>query len=105
MDPTGPELAALTTIHAVCEWVGMDGALEAAFCEHLGLRPAGPPRLLAAVAEEDAMGAKTELRVGGEALKPGLRAMVGESWRIARVATKRIKSQEEVAKEQENQQK
>ena len=49
--------------------------------------------------------AKTAIRLRNEALKPGLKAMVGESWRISRIITKQVKSQEEIAKQQENQQK
>ena len=96
MDPSAAELRGMTTVQAICAWAGMSEAMQTAYYEHLGLQGAGPPRMLAAVAEEDVMEARTAVRIGTEALKPGLCAMVVEAWRVARIVTKQVKSQEEV---------
>ena len=105
MDPSSAELRGMTTVQTICTWAGMSEATQAAFYDYLGVRGDGPPRMLAAIAEEDVKEARTAMRVGGEALKPASRTMVVEAWRVARVATKQLKSQEEVAQERADQQK
>ena len=37
MEPSPQELNGMTTIAAVCKWVGMGEDLQAALCEHMGI--------------------------------------------------------------------
>ena len=105
MDPTPMELGAMTNIGQVCEWTGMDAAVIALFCNHLGLQSNGPVRRLAAVMEEDIVEAKGTIKRGDEALRPGVKAMLGEAWRIARIVAKVTKSSAEEAADKEKQDK
>ena len=79
MEPTPQEFEGLTTVAAVCQWVKMPGDLQKALCEHVGVAEDGPVRHLATIAESDVNESKTVIKLGAAALKPGLKAMVGEA--------------------------
>ena len=101
MGPSPLELAAMDTIGKVCEWTGMDAGVMALLCCHLWLQSGGHPRRLAAVGEEDITESKTAIKRGDEALKPGVRATLGESWRIARIVAKITNAHAEETAQQE----
>ena len=102
MEPSAGELSGLTAVAAVCNWVRMGEDLQKALCEYMGIAGDGPPRHLATIAESDVAEAKSSIKIGAATLKPGLKAMVGEAWRIAKLAAKMTKTQEDINKEAEN---
>ena len=99
MEPSAGELGGLTTVAAVCNWVKMDEELQKALFEHMGIAGDGPPRHLATIEESDVTDAKNTIKLRAAALKPGLKAMVGEAWRIAKLAARMTKTQEAIDKE------
>ena len=68
----------------------------------MGVAEGGPPRHLATIDEADINAAETAIKIGGEALKPGLKAMAGEAWRVAKLAAKMTKTQAQMQKEVED---
>ena len=102
MEPASGELAALTTVKAVCEWVKMKEDLQAALFDYMGIAGDAPPRHLATVEESDVTAAKNEMKLAAAGLKPGLKAQVGEAWRVAKLAAGMTKTQEDLDKEAEN---
>ena len=86
MEPTKTEIADMKTIQHVFAWAGVEGDFATALADALGIQPAEPVRVLAAISEEDMNDTKSSMTIGGTKPSPAQKGKMALAWKTARIA-------------------
>ena len=98
-EPSALELAGMDSVGKVLARLDMPADVTAAFLAALGLTPESPTRMLADIDEEDVTTVKKTVKVGDQLANPASKGKMGASWRIAQMATGRVKTAATLAAE------
>ena len=100
MDPSAVEVAAMTAIKHILDFVNIPGdpliptTSRGAFLAHMGADQDEHPRVLGSISEDDYKADVSNLMPNGVAMAPVLRTKVGLAGRIARICSRNQLSQD-----------